>query len=143
MTLPFFVYGTLRPGEYNHDRFLLGRTVEEVPARLPGALLYEGPGYPYAVPGEGEIAGDLLTAAPGAYGALLSVLDRLEEYVGPGHPLNLYERAEREVVRVGDGAAVRAWVYFAAPGTPLGPLIGGGDWVTRTAPPAPGARRTP
>ncbi|MFF8604804.1 gamma-glutamylcyclotransferase family protein [Streptomyces sp. NPDC015346] len=146
MMRPFFVYGTLRPGAYNHDRFLLGRTTREEPARLPGALLYEGPGYPYAVPDEheGEIVGDLLTPAPGAYGELLSVLDALEEYFGPGHPLNLYERAEREVVRVADGARVPAWVYFAAPGTPLGTPITGGDWLRREAvPQSPGAPRTP
>ncbi|MFJ8665455.1 gamma-glutamylcyclotransferase family protein [Streptomyces sp. NPDC093600] len=152
--LPFFVYGTLRPGAYNHDRFLLGRTVAEESARLTGALLYDGPGYPYAVPAEGRtagtaggigagIAGDLVTAAPGAYGELLAVLDRLEEYRGPGHPRNLYERVEREVVRARDGAAVRAWVYLAAPGVPLGPLVAGGDWFTRSVPPLRGAPRTP
>lgn len=27
--LPFFVYGTLRPGEHNHDLFLRGRTRTE------------------------------------------------------------------------------------------------------------------
>ncbi|WP_137989428.1 gamma-glutamylcyclotransferase family protein [Streptomyces vilmorinianum] len=128
--LPFFVYGTLRPGEYNHDRFLLGRTSSEEPAGLPGALLYDGPGYPYAVPGDGRIAGDLVTAAPGAYGELLFVLDHLEGPAG-------YERAEREVVRERDGAVVRAWVWFAAPGTPHGPLIRGGDWRARGGPRTP------
>ncbi len=44
--LPFFVYGTLRPGECSHDLLLRGRTVLEEPARLPDALLYDGPGYP-------------------------------------------------------------------------------------------------
>lgn len=29
--LPFFVYGTLRPGEPNHDLFLRGRTRAEEP----------------------------------------------------------------------------------------------------------------
>ncbi|MFD7321177.1 gamma-glutamylcyclotransferase family protein [Streptomyces sp. NPDC059875] len=128
--LPFFVYGTLRPGEYNHDRFLLGRTATEEPARLSGALLYDGPGYPYAMPGEGRIAGDLVTAAPGAYGELLAELDRVELPAG-------YERAARTVVRLRDGAAVRAWVWFAAPGTPHGPLIEGGDWRARGGPRTP------
>ncbi|MEU5216525.1 gamma-glutamylcyclotransferase family protein [Streptomyces sp. NPDC020807] len=134
--LPFFVYGTLRPGAYNHDRLLLGRTVAEEDARLPGALLHDGPGYPYAVPGAGTVAGALVTAAPEAYGELLGVLDRMEFDAG-------YERAAREVVRERGGREVTAWVYTAAPGTRVGPLIPGGDWFTRVPEPAPGAPRTP
>ncbi|MFJ8979933.1 gamma-glutamylcyclotransferase family protein [Streptomyces sp. NPDC102282] len=93
--LPFFVYGTLLPGEANHDRFLRGRTRDERPAVLPGALLYEGPGYPYAVDGPGTVHGTLVTAAPGAYTELLGLLDDLEQYLGLDHPRNLYDRVAR------------------------------------------------
>ncbi|MFB7515191.1 gamma-glutamylcyclotransferase family protein [Streptomyces sp. NPDC056144] len=140
--LPFFVYGTLRPGAYNHDRFLLGRTAVEEGARLPGAFLHDGPGYPYVVvPGEGVVAGTLVTAAPEAYGELLGVLDRMECEAG-------YERTAREVVRERDGRPVTAWVYVAAPGTRVGPLIPSGDWfMTESLPeaarPAPPVPRTP
>ncbi|MFD9319912.1 gamma-glutamylcyclotransferase family protein [Streptomyces sp. NPDC060053] len=149
--LPFFVYGTLRPGEVNHDLLLRGRTLREEPARLSGAVLYQGPGYPYAVeaPG-GTVAGELVTPLPRAYARLLAELDRLEEYV-PGDPRNLYERVEREVAVAGgtggdgdgDGAVlrggvppVRAWVYVAAPAVAdrlraRGKLIESGDWLTR------------
>jgi hypothetical protein len=34
--LPFFVYGTLKPGEENYLRLLADRTVEETPATLAG-----------------------------------------------------------------------------------------------------------
>lgn len=134
--LPFFVYGTLRPGEVNHDLFLRGRTAAEEPARLPDAALYDGPGYPYAVDRPGSaIAGELITPAPGAYGELLVALDLLEEYAGPGHPANIYDRTAREAL-LPDGTPVRAWVYLAAP--PLahhlarsGARILGGDWLRR------------
>ncbi|AZM89071.1 MULTISPECIES: gamma-glutamylcyclotransferase family protein [Streptomyces] len=134
--LPFFVYGTLRPGEVNHDLFLKGRTAAEEPARLPDAALYEGPGYPYAVDRPGSaIAGELITAAPGEYAELLVALDLLEEYAGPGRPGNVYDRVAREAVRP-DGGRVRAWVYLAA--APLarrlaqtGTEIPGGDWLRR------------
>ncbi|MEU4143748.1 gamma-glutamylcyclotransferase family protein [Streptomyces parvulus] len=113
--LPFFVYGTLRPGGVNHGLFLRGRTRAEEPAFLRGALLYPGPGYPYAVeaPG-GTVRGEVVTARPEEYEALLAELDRLEEYV-PGDPRNLYDRVARTVVRATDGTTLRAWVYVAAP----------------------------
>ncbi|MFE6171994.1 gamma-glutamylcyclotransferase family protein [Streptomyces sp. NPDC056464] len=136
--LPFFVYGTLRPGEPNHDAFLRGRTLAEEPARWEGALLYDGPGYPYVVEEsgrEGTVYGDLVTARPEEYPALLAALDRLEEYA-PGDPRNLYERLARKVVRAADGTAVQAWVYVAAPSVAArlrtrGKLIESGDWAIR------------
>ncbi|MEU0003433.1 gamma-glutamylcyclotransferase family protein [Streptomyces sp. NPDC006314] len=133
--LPFFVYGTLRPGEVNHDLFLRGRTAAEEPGRLTDAVLYDGPGYPYATEGPGgEVRGELVTARPEAYEDLLTALDRLEEYV-PGDPRNLYVRVARDVVRA-DGSAVRAWVYLAAPRVAArlrtaGTRIENGDWLAR------------
>ncbi|MFE1483560.1 gamma-glutamylcyclotransferase family protein [Streptomyces griseus] len=150
--LPFFVYGTLLPGEPNHDLFLRGRTAGERPAVLPRALLYDGPGYPYAIEGHGRVHGTLLVAAPGVYGELLGLLDHLEEFLGPGHPRNLYERVAREVelpgeagvagvADAGDGAgeSVRAWVYLAAAAVTRslrtgGVLIPGGRWTTGRTP---------
>ncbi|MFI6204957.1 gamma-glutamylcyclotransferase family protein [Streptomyces sp. NPDC051041] len=130
--LPFFVYGTLRPGEPNHALFLRGRTRAEEPARLRDAVLYAGPGYPYAVaePG-GVVHGELVTARPEEYRALLAELDRLEGYT-PGGARNLYERVERRVVC--DGGEARAWVYLAAPAVAArlrngGTRVAGGDWT--------------
>ncbi|MGY5011101.1 gamma-glutamylcyclotransferase family protein [Streptomyces sp. 900105755] len=133
--LPFFVYGTLRPGEVNHDAYLRGRTETEEPGRLDGAVLYDGPGYPYAVeePGPAAVRGELVTAHPEAYDRLLLELDALEECV-PQDPESLYVRVARDVVRLRDGAAVRAWVYVAGP-VVAGRLrtgglrIDGGDWL--------------
>nr|WP_225836827.1 gamma-glutamylcyclotransferase family protein [Streptomyces sp. NK08204] len=135
LPLPFFVYGTLRPGEPNHDVFLRGRTASEIPGRLPDAVLYDGPAYPYAVPEPGgAVTGDLITPLPEEYERLLAELDRLEEYA-PGDPRNLYERQARDVLTV-DGTPVRAWVYLAAPAVAArlrvrGTRIDSGDWHTR------------
>ncbi|MEU9451430.1 gamma-glutamylcyclotransferase family protein [Streptomyces sp. NPDC048277] len=135
--LPFFVYGTLRPGEINHDAFLRGRTEAEEPGRLADAVLYDGPGYPYAVeePGGGEVRGELVTARPESYDRLLLEVDELEECV-PGDPASLYVRVERDVVRLRDGITVRAWVYVAGPVVAAklradGRRIDGGDWPAR------------
>ncbi|MFD3548029.1 gamma-glutamylcyclotransferase family protein [Streptomyces sp. NPDC058655] len=134
--LPFFVYGTLRPGEANHSLFLRGRTASHEPALLPDAALYDGPGYPYAVHRAGSsVVGELITPAPGGYAELLADLDRLEEYEGPGRPGNLYDRIAREVLRPA-GHPVRAWVYLASPLLARdlctsGTEITGGDWLGR------------
>ncbi|WP_405831825.1 gamma-glutamylcyclotransferase family protein [Streptomyces sp. NBC_01176] len=133
--LPIFVYGTLRPGEHNHDLFLRGRTLSERPATMRGIVLYDGPGYPYAVEEPaGVVHGELVAALPETYAELLGALDRLEEYV-PGDPRNLYERVVRDVTRA-DGTATRAWVYVAAPAVTArlrahGRLVPGGDWRER------------
>ncbi|WP_050502762.1 gamma-glutamylcyclotransferase family protein [Streptomyces monomycini] len=152
--LPFFVYGTLRPGRANHARCLRGRTASEESALVRGVSLYEGPGYPYAVPGPAEavVHGDLIAPREDAYDSVRAALDRLEGYV-PGGPGNLYERVARQAECV-DGRSVRAWMYVAA--APLaarlrasGPPIPGGDWLrgrAAGAPPctaAPAARPAP
>lgn len=149
--LPFFVYGTLRPGEANHARTLRGRTAAEEPAHIRGALLYDGPGYPYATdgPADAVVHGDLVRPRDADYDEVRAVLDRLEGYV-PGAPDNLYERVPIDAVPA-DGRTVRAWVYLAA--APLAARLrstaaplAGGEWRGTRAehgrPPAgPGRRR--
>ncbi|WP_069811535.1 gamma-glutamylcyclotransferase family protein [Streptomyces sp. TP-A0874] len=114
---PIFVYGTLRPGRGNHTRLVRGRTAAEEPALLRGAVLYRGPGFPYAVPVEpgadgGGIRGDLLWPRAAEHAALLTALDELEGYT-PGASDNHYERVPRVASRA-DGSAVETWVYLAS-----------------------------
>lgn len=135
--LPFFVYGTLRPGGRHHAWALRGRTAAEEPAELSGAMLYEGPGYPYAVrtperPRE-TVRGTLVRVVPAAYPEVLAALDRLEGYAGPGDGANLYDRVTAWPVRH-DGVRVRAWLYAAAPRLAArlrasGRPVPGGDWL--------------
>ncbi|MGW0854242.1 gamma-glutamylcyclotransferase family protein [Streptomyces sp. NPDC002690] len=145
--MPFFVYGTLRPGEHNHDRYVRGLDVLERPALLHGGALFDGPGYPFATDGDGTVHGTLLTAAPEEYAGLLTALDRLETYLGPEDPRNLYERVARDVEVPGSGT-VRAWAYLAASAVSRtlrasGPRIPGGDWLAHRPPRTTPEPRTP
>lgn len=135
--LPFFVYGTLRPGQQHYAWALRGRTASEEAATLGGLFLYEGPGYPYAVrcvagePGT-RVRGDLVWPGPAHYDEVLRVLDELEDHT-PGGRHNRYERVISEVTRR-DGGTVAAWVYVAADSLAArlrstGTVIAGGDWV--------------
>ncbi|MFI9723249.1 gamma-glutamylcyclotransferase family protein [Streptomyces sp. NPDC052396] len=134
--LPVFVYGTLRPGQHNYARYLRGHTLTEQPARLLGAALYAGPGYPYAVPAaHSTVHGDLVTLTLDHYAATLAALDALEG-CAPGAPDNLYDRVAREVVQA-NGAHTQAWVYLAAPALArrlrsTGTLIPNGRWPMAT-----------
>lgn len=134
--LPFFVYGTLLPGERNH-RLLAGRTRSWTPAVLPGALLFRGPASPFAVAdpaGKGQVHGEVVEIAAAMYDAVLADLDRLEGYHVPGDPANRYERVSRAVR--GERGETAAWVYLAGPVVdrdllPTAARIPGGDWRHR------------
>ncbi|MEV6211326.1 gamma-glutamylcyclotransferase family protein [Kitasatospora sp. NPDC051914] len=130
--LPFFVYGTLRPGHRNHDRHLAGRCSAVLDAVLDGAALHRGPGYPYVVPCPGrQVRGELVTVPAGLYPRVLAELDLLEDCTPDG--LGEYVR-ERLPVHLADGTETDAWVYLAGPRVTAAlhsapALVASGDWA--------------
>jgi gamma-glutamylcyclotransferase (GGCT)/AIG2-like uncharacterized protein YtfP len=132
--LPFFVYGTLKPGQGNYRRLLTGRTVSEVAASLPGAALYtEGP-YPFLVwEDESTVQGVVITVPAAQYATMLRELDALEDYTPGNGDENLYERIACEV-QTAQGL-LRAWVYLAGSRAAARIASGGmhrvpdGNWV--------------
>lgn len=128
-TLPVFVYGTLRPGGWNHDRWLAPWLA--LPCRaavLDGHELHHLDGLPYVVPGpRGAVVGDVAVLDGVRYDDALAELDRLEG-VDCGH----YRRVAVDL----DGGE-RAWVWLAgaAVAARLGEptLVVGGDWLARSA----------
>jgi 4-oxalocrotonate tautomerase family enzyme len=139
--LPFFVYGTLKPGESNYLRLLAGRTVREEPATLSGAALFDAGAYPYLVLAEqadgalvepdATVAGVLIDVPLGIYADVLRELDNLEDFVA-GRGTNAYERVAASIQTA--AGPVQCWVYIAGP-QPLAaiaagelPRIVGGVW---------------
>ncbi|WP_035796693.1 gamma-glutamylcyclotransferase family protein [Kitasatospora mediocidica] len=140
--LPFFAYGTLRPGQRNHAQYLGGRCEAVRPAVLDGAALHRGPGYPYAVLAPGQrVHGDLITVRPADYPAVLAALDDLEDCLPDGSGiyvrLSLPVTVQPRAVRPGaDARQVDAWVYLAGPAESArlraAPApIPSGDWLRR------------
>jgi gamma-glutamylcyclotransferase (GGCT)/AIG2-like uncharacterized protein YtfP len=114
--LPFFVYGTLRPGGdlYHNIEYLVRR---HEPAILPGFDLYMA-GYPAIRPTEIPsrfVVGDLLWMRD--HERALARCDAIEHY----HPpfTTMYIRAA--VIAQTDGRDTRmaAWAYLAGPGCPF------------------------
>lgn len=114
--LPFFVYGTLQTGFKNHANVVKGRYSHVQNAQLHFARVYHFPkaGFPGCWRCDDEastVLGQLLTVPTDVYTAVLEDLDMLEDFFGPGHPNNMYER-EQVVVQGADGLEHAAWVYF-------------------------------
>src|SRR5258708_23736928 len=141
--LPIFVYGTLRPGQENYDRFVLGKTAREVSAMLPDDAMFVLDGYPCITEdtGAGDVIGDVLYLLPELSPEVLAALDRLEGYT-PGDASSPYLRVRRRV-RTGEGNGGEpprtslAWVYVAGKPAllrrPACDPVPGGDWLAYLA----------
>ena len=58
----FFVYGSLREGFYNYNKFLAGKIFKKKQGKLHNVKLYHMPykGYPAIVPGEDYVLGEIM-----------------------------------------------------------------------------------
>lgn len=136
--LPVAVYGTLRTGEYAHDRYLAGHpaVVSTVPGLVDGYEIHVlSLGYPVAVPEPGStLVVEVITIEDSPSGQ--SLRDDLDGWEGyrEGEPSQLYDRI---VVPVRTAAGeVRAWLYVAGNEVDHGEFgdhsrIHGGDWTAR------------
>ena len=111
--LKVFVYGTLKPGEINYQRFCAGKVIEEKRAIAQGHLFALPFGYPAMTPGDGRVQGYLLTFADSE---VLRALDRLEDYHPERPPeQNEYNRQLIETFNLSGEPLETAWVYLMSP----------------------------
>lgn len=113
-----FVYGSLRPGEYNYDR-VGGSSHDPQPGTISGRLYDTGWGYPQAkLDEEGTIIGDVVYFGNDNWKHIVS----MEEGAG-------YEMHEVTVTFAdGSTATHAAWHYK---GIPHGNAVESGDWLNR------------
>jgi gamma-glutamylcyclotransferase (GGCT)/AIG2-like uncharacterized protein YtfP len=108
--LKVFVYGTLKPGEYNYQRYCEGKVVEEKRAIAFGQLFNLPLGYPAMTLGESPVQGFVLTFSNPAF---LDVLDELEDYNPHRTPEeNEYIRQQIETYNLSGQSLGLAWVYL-------------------------------
>jgi gamma-glutamylcyclotransferase (GGCT)/AIG2-like uncharacterized protein YtfP len=109
--LPFFVYGTLLPGEANYPLWREA-IAAMIPATLPGACLYDLGYFPMAVDSpQGEVVGLVVDVKPEYYAGAMALLDLVEGFDPDATGQGAYRR-ERRVVRLANGEPVVAWVYL-------------------------------
>ena len=124
--LPVFVYGTLRPGGWNHERWLAPLLAGPCrPAQVAGLALHHYAGLPYVVPAEPDrlVLGDVAPVVHDGYDAALARLDGLED-TGSDH----YRRVPAVTV---DGEQVWVWIAGHRVTAELGAstLVDHGDWL--------------
>lgn len=123
--LRVFVYGTLKPGQVNFERYCGGdRTLAFLRAQVRGKLFDLSLGYPGMTLGDAWVKGYLLELA---HESILAALDGLEDY----HPhraesQNEYQRREVEVFEQEGRSLGLAWAYFM---TPQKVEQYGGKWI--------------
>ncbi|MCP4362772.1 MAG: gamma-glutamylcyclotransferase [Chloroflexi bacterium] len=131
--LPFFVYGTLLPGQPNY--YLWGESIiQRQVAALANGRLYDLGNYPMLLEtGDDLVKGMMMTVRPSAYKTVLTRLDYLEGYFPDKPGESEYARLVREV-QLEDGTAVTVWVYIGQVNHQLSlPIVPNGDWVTHAA----------
>jgi gamma-glutamylcyclotransferase (GGCT)/AIG2-like uncharacterized protein YtfP len=113
-SLDIFVYGTLKPGECNFDRYCGNNTISSQRSYILGELYhFRLLGYPGVIPGTRQVHGFVLTFADAT---ILAKLDELEAY-DPARSAadNDYTR-ELVITHAPEGiASISAWVYLIAP----------------------------
>lgn len=85
-----FVYGSLREGMYNYDRYLKGRVLSNTKGYVKGSLHeIKGVTYPALVQGEDFILGEIMEINDEG---ILDELDELEGFICEGHIDNEYDK---------------------------------------------------
>ncbi len=109
-----FVYGTLKPGEFNYPRYCEGNVLTYQDAIAYGQLYYlQARGYPAMMTGEGTVYGVLLTFKETKP---LSDLDELEDYLPDRAPEdNEYQRQKIEIFDLDFQSLGYAWAYLMLP----------------------------
>ena len=131
--LPFFVYGTLLPGQPN--TVLWGESiVAQEKALLANGRLYDMGSFPMLVEaGDEPVCGLLTYVTDAEYETVLARLDRLEGVDTVQPNISWYRRVVREV-EVANGRSVPAWVYIGHQAAVQGMMpIPAGDWAAYVA----------
>lgn len=131
--LPFFIYGTLIPGQPN-DHYVRDVITHQEAAVFPNGLLYAFPTFPMLIEPDDDngmaVSGLLIEIDVAQYTAVVEQLDQLEEY-NPADPENSPYTREIRVVQTSAGRTVQVWTYIGQkrflPQPPQ--LIASGDWV--------------
>lgn len=109
-----FVYGSLREGFFNYDKYLAGKVSEKKDAKLENMKLYhmEYKGYPAITHGDETIIGEIMTINEADYESTMKAMDKMEGFVSENNPENEYHRVILDVENLHTNEKEKCFVYF-------------------------------
>ena len=134
--LNVFVYGSLREGFFNYDKYLKGKVVSITPAKIENKIVYHMPykGYPAILNGTGTVYGEIMVIKPEIYDETMIAMDKMEGFISENNPENEYEKVVLEVEHLDNHKKENCYLYFYNPA--IDPkfnneavLVEHGDWV--------------
>lgn len=107
-----FVYGSLREGFFNYEKYLQGKVISITPAVLSDMDLYHMPykGYPAITKGTGKILGEIVVVEN--YEDTISAIDKMEGFISENNPSNEYHKTLLDVKYLDEDKAEQCFVYF-------------------------------
>lgn len=110
----FFVYGSLRDGFYNYNKFLAGKIFKKKEGKLNNIRLYHMPykGYPAIVQGEDYVLGEIMVINKDDYDSTMKALDKMEGFISEGNSENEYHKMLLEVQDLENNQNELCYVYF-------------------------------
>lgn len=131
-----FVYGSLREGFFNYDKYLKGKVVSIKPAKLENKIVYHMPykGYPAIMEGNGVVYGEIMEIIPKIYDETMEAMDIMEGFKGEGNPENEYHKTILEAVHLDTEKKEECYVYYYNPAIDdrfkdEAIFVENGDWV--------------
>lgn len=107
-----FVYGSLREGFYNYEKYLQGKVIKNTPAILHDMKLYHLPhkGYPAIIEGNEKIYGEIVEISD--YDNTVQAIDNMENFISEGNPNNEYHKKLLEIEHLDSGEKELCYVYY-------------------------------
>lgn len=107
-----FVYGSLRTGFFNYNKYLMGKVKDSKVGKVKGKL-YHMPhkGYPALLKGDDDVFGEVMTLSD--FKSVMIPMDKMENYYGVNDKNNEYNRIVMDVELL-DGSKESCYVYYYA-----------------------------
>ncbi len=109
-----FVYGSLREGFFNYEKYLDGNVARKYDARIANMKLFHMPykGYPAITFGKDVVEGEIMVLREECYEETMKAMDRMEGFISEGNPENEYHKVVMEAENLQTNQMELCYVYF-------------------------------